>query len=495
MRTRYIRSTVVAVLSVAVAGFGPLAHPAGAGPSATPAPRQPAVLQLSKIAEQQIPSFPGPPTASEPDTLVEPDVAVSPTNPKIAVAASHEGRFPDGGAVAIAHAWTTNGGKTWRQASVPGLTKATGGVFDRASDPVLAFAPNGDVYLSTIALNVDDPQCASAVLVSRSTDGGATFAAPVAAQITRDCDIFNDKNWIAVDNGPRSPHRGRIYQVWTLFGSGAEQVARWSDDRGRTWSQTVPMSPAGADTQNSQLVVEADGTLVDTYLDFEFSAEKPEKPDNGVIGGDRALRSVAPEASAGPGVRMMAIRSTDGGVTWSKPRTVAERVGLGPEDVRCCLPSGTIDPVTGRHHVAWLTEDSSRVLTSSSRTGRKWTEPVRSSSAPKAEIQLINVDVAAYNRKVTISTAVRDLSKSKGRYWQQVVFTSYKNGKSFASRLKLGPRYDSKFGAFAGATFPGDYIGTAATRGRTYVVWPVASRPADPAAEFRQVLWGATLRP
>jgi len=44
-------------------------------------------------------------------------------------------------------AWTSNGGLTWRHASVAGITTATGGNWNRASDPVLGFAPDGNVYL------------------------------------------------------------------------------------------------------------------------------------------------------------------------------------------------------------------------------------------------------------------------------------------------------------------------------------------------------------
>jgi hypothetical protein len=110
----------------------------------------PWVESVQQIARQNVAPQPG----SEPDTLVEPDVAISPVNPRIAVAAAHNGRFPDGGAVAIAYAWTRDGGKTWRHAAVPGLTKATGGAYLRASDPVVAFGPDGTAYLSTLLFDL-----------------------------------------------------------------------------------------------------------------------------------------------------------------------------------------------------------------------------------------------------------------------------------------------------------------------------------------------------
>jgi len=62
--------------------------------AATPVLHTPVVVRVGQIDSQDIPPLPG----SEPDTLVEPDVAVSPVNPMIAVAAAHDGRYPDGGA-------------------------------------------------------------------------------------------------------------------------------------------------------------------------------------------------------------------------------------------------------------------------------------------------------------------------------------------------------------------------------------------------------------
>lgn len=491
--TRPGPARVAALAGLAAAVAGALAVPAGAAGAAA---RVPVVQNLARISVQEAPGFPGLPpdlSASEPDTLVEPDIAASPLNPAVAVAASHEGRFPDGGAVSISHAWTSNGGVTWKHAPVQGLTRVSGGVWDRVSDPVLAFGPDGDVYLSTIALNSSATDCRSVVLVSRSTDGGATFAPPVTAQSTNNCALFNDKNWITVDNGARSPHRGRIYQVWTFFkAASVDQTVRWSDDHGRHWSRAVQMTPTSAlGTQNSQTVVLDDGTLVNTYLDFTFAAEAIEDPRKGV----QAARAAAPQAAASPGLRIMSIRSTDGGATWSKPVVAASHVGFGPDDVRCCLPSGTVDPVTGRLAIAWISENSRDVLTARSADGIRWSAPIRASRPAPATIERVNVDIAAYNGGVTVSYGTRDTSVAAGRYWQQQASTSYDGGLTYGPPQSLGPRYDTRFGAFAGAVFPGDYIGSAAVRGRTYLVWPVASTPPDPKAQFHQVLYGAVLKP
>jgi len=147
----------------------------------------PTILHVGQINQQEIAPLPN----SEPDTLVEPDIEASPTNPDWAVAATHEGRYPDGGAVDIAYAWTHDGGKTWHRASVQGITTSAGGVWNRASDPVVAWGPDGSVYLSILPVNVD---CQSGVYVTRSTDGGQTFGTPVLAHYSDTCAYSDDKN-------------------------------------------------------------------------------------------------------------------------------------------------------------------------------------------------------------------------------------------------------------------------------------------------------------
>jgi hypothetical protein len=477
---------------------GLAAAPAGAAGAAgaAPAARRPVVLSGQQIARQEVTPRPG----SEPDTLVEPDIAVSPRDPRIAVSASHEGRFPDGGASAIMHAWTRDGGLTWRHASVAGVTTATGGAWNRASDPALSFAPDGAVYLSVLVLNDDPEDCRSSILVLRSDDGGATFGPPRTARYSSTCDDALDKNWLVVDNGSHSPHRGRLYQVWSSFlPTEAQQRVRWSDDRGRSWSADHVITPdATGGTQNSQPVVLDDGTIVDTYLDYSYAQDEIEDPEL-LERGDRAAdRRATAEPTPAPddlGVRIPARRSRDGGRTWSAAATVAEHVGGDLPDVRSGLPSTTADPVTGLLHTTWITEDGLSVLISTSRDGVRWSRPTSVTGAARATVSRVNVDVAAYGGVVTVSYADRDTAVAAGRYWQQKVATSYDDGHRFGAITAIGPRYDSRYGAQTGAVFPGDYIGSAATRGRVYFAWALATRPADPARTYHQTLYGAVLRP
>jgi len=227
-----LRVLMVSGATLALAGLG-IATPALAAPSGPPA-----VLHVGQIGRQTVAAHGN----CEPDTLVEPDIAISPFNTKIEVAVAHDCRFATGGAVDIFYSWTHDGGAHWHQSRLPGLTKAVGGTFDRASDPVVAFGADGSVYVSSLVLDVS---CPGGVAVSRSTDGGATFGMPVLVHESDTCAVIDDKNWLVTDTQPMSPFFGRIYQFWTTFLSNgtSPQVVRWSDNQGKTWSGTHVLNP------------------------------------------------------------------------------------------------------------------------------------------------------------------------------------------------------------------------------------------------------------
>jgi hypothetical protein len=488
MRSITIVASGLVALGSALAG----GSPAAASAPATLRAHTPTILHVGQIAEQDIAGQPG----SEPDTLVEPDIAVSPRDPRIAVAAAHDGRFPDGGAVDISYAWTHDGGQTWHHAAVPGLTKASGNpMWDRASDPVLAFGPDGTVYLSTLVFTLD---CPTGVAVSKSTDGGRTFGPPVLAHESDDCAFSDDKNWLIVDNSPRSRHFGRLYQFWTPFLSDADgnetsapQVVRWSDDKGAHWSDTVVVSETGVFTQGSQPMVLADGTLVDTYFNSGANAgdEGPEARE----GDEAAQRGATPAATEGDLV--VSAVSRDGGAHWSAETQVTHDAGEGPEGIRCCLFSANIDPVTGLMYAAWDSATPDQVKVASSVDGRHWSAPVVVSRTGTEPVDRVNVDVSAWGGRVFVTYGTRLLDVADGRLIQQQLSTSYDGGRHFGPPLSVGPLSDTKFAAIARGIFPGDYIGSAAGPDRVYLAWARSSQPADPAATFHQVLFGAALRP
>lgn len=283
------------------------------------------------------------------------------------------------------------------------------------------------MYLSILPVNID---CQSGVIVIRSTNGGQTFGSPFLAHYSDTCAYSDDKNWLVVDNWRTSPHYGRLYQFWTPFIAddlgnfvGAPQAVRWSDDHGQTWSGTTYVTPTDIDTQNSQPMIQPNGAITDAYLNFGHDATGQEGPEANVgHHSDSALRAgAAPDApTAVPaGDNWAARTSYDGGATWSSEVLITNDAGEGPAGIRCCLPSATADPVTGRLYTAWDSATPDHVKLSRSLDGRHWSRPLLVSRSDRPGLDRVNVDVSAYRGQVFVSYGTRDTSVGNGRYVQQ----------------------------------------------------------------------------
>src|ERR1051325_5806068 len=101
--------------------------------------------------------------AAEPETQTEPYLAVNPNDFANLVAVYQDNRFANGGARALTCATTRDAGATWSEQIVPKLTQATDGPWDRASDPWVAFGPNGRVYFVSLLFSESRPDNAVAV--------------------------------------------------------------------------------------------------------------------------------------------------------------------------------------------------------------------------------------------------------------------------------------------------------------------------------------------
>jgi hypothetical protein len=496
-----LRRIRTVVLATALAGAAvPFAGSASAATTSLP------VLHSRLVTEQDIASRPG----SEPDTVVEPDVAVDPAHPNVAIAAAHDSRFRDGGAVDITVAWTADGGGTWHHQPVAGITTALGGAFDRASDPVVAFGPDGTAYLSVLVVNLDDPcpNQASAVLVLTSSDGGRTWSAPHTVVSSAACSVSEDKNWLVVDTWPHSPHLGRIYQFWTPFLAdaagnflGAPQAVRWSDDHGVSWSETVYVTPTDHATQNSQPMITSSGAIVDTYYDFGVAAAAPlaDPPADAAAPPARNDSGRAPRIVDNRG-NIVASKSGDGGATWHRIAMVAANGGGFAPGVRCCLFAADIDRTTGILYVAFegagLGNTDPVFLAASPNDGALWTNPVQVSQADRPGVQQVNVDVVAKNGSVYVSYGTRMDPTADGGTVQQQISVSRDKGSTFGPPQSIGPVSVLKYAARSQGFFPGDYIGEAIADGRLYVVFAVSSAPpASSTSPFHQVIWGVTLQP
>jgi hypothetical protein len=343
---------------------------------------------------------------------VEVRVAVDPRNPAHVVGVWQQDRWSTGGAHGLVAA-TTGDGVHWSRSFAhfsrcSGGTAANGGDYPRASDPWVDFAPNGHVYQTSLSVNL--PDATTAVLVSRSVDGGVTWGEPVTLRRDRG-GAFNDKESVTAD--PTDPTGRRVYVVWDrLEGVGLPAAAAgrgvplvptkgpvWfarTTDGGVTWEPGRPIYDPGTGRQTigNQIVVLPDGTLLDGFAFGSRPAQRPPDAggDRGESGGDGLGDLPAePEAQSVAGLSVGVIRSTDQGATWSAPAVIgAIRPAENSARLRAgqILPSFAVDPRSGTLAAVWLDGrfDASRhggvALSTSTDGGRTWTAPRRVNQTP-----------------------------------------------------------------------------------------------------------------
>jgi hypothetical protein len=150
-----------------------------------------------------------------PNTVIEPWVASDPTNPSRLLVGHHQDRWNDGGARGLVGVASSDGGATWADTTPQNVTECTGGKYGRASDPWTAFANDGTALFLSLVLDPAKPTTPfgarnSAVLVSRSTDHGATWGTPVSLINTKTSHALNDKDSLTTD----PTQNGLVYAAW-----------------------------------------------------------------------------------------------------------------------------------------------------------------------------------------------------------------------------------------------------------------------------------------
>jgi hypothetical protein len=323
----------------------------------------------------------------------EPWVAANPANPSNIIAVWQQDRWSNGGARGLVAGVSHDGGLTWSPTWAhftfcSGGTVANGGDFERASDPWVTFAPNGDAY--QISLSVSADQTTSAILVSKSTNGGDTWSEPTTLIRETSSFNFNDKESITADptdsnfvyavwDRSRKPGENASVNAGHSFAFRGDAMFSRTTNGGTTWEAPRRILPTNANlfTIGNQIVVLPDGTLVDVF---------------GLGQGSGVQGSPNPFTNS-------LVRSTDKGVTWSRVIDISLDQGIGardPDTGRPIRAEGGIPEIAvapnGNLYVVWQDSRFSGVdeiaLSMSTDGGLTWSTPIKINQTPRSTTAL-----------------------------------------------------------------------------------------------------------
>lgn len=393
---------------------------------------------------------------------VEPWIDANPADPGNLLAVWQQDRYSDGGANGLGVAITRNGGASWAQvppSNLPRFARCQGalpgseGDYERASDPWVSFGPGGDAYAVSLSFN-ESRDLASAILVSESRDGGASWG-PVSV-IRRDASplVFNDKESITADYTDAR----YVYVVWNRledFNDDSYKGPTWyarSVDGGATWESAKVILDPGVNDQTigNQIVVMPDGDLVNGYSLIKDGT-----------------RSVA------------VIRSSDKGQSWAPQVVISPHGTVGVRDPRTgepvrtgdVLPELASDERLGSDTVYMVWQDArfsavrrdQIAFAKSTDGGATWSTPKRISTQPgtQAFTPAIRVD-AAGNVGVTHYDFRNDTVASPGLETDMWFLRSVDGGQTFAEERLTPSSFDMRSAPVARGFFVGDYTGLAA---------------------------------
>lgn len=259
-------------------------------------------------------------------------IVVNPNNPNQMVAASNTFKFPwtCGPRTIQTIFYSSDGGATWGFTCAPspiayGLDcNALGGII-LGSDPSLGWNRNGEVFLNYMAICGVGGAPRSAIVIAKSSNGGATWTPQGIIKNSWATGEFEDKNFLAIDTHATSPYKDRLYSCWVRDNN---QKIAYSSNNGVTWTEKdLPTPPQGGADMICDMAIQKNGT-VHVMIETE-TCDDVQCYDAWIY----------------------YTRSTDGGNTWSTPTKISDLnfTAFGSDSCpdaqadRCIISMGSID--------------------------------------------------------------------------------------------------------------------------------------------------------
>jgi hypothetical protein len=411
-------------------------------------------------------------------------MAVNPADPANLIGVWQQDRWSDGSAHGLVAGFSSDGGGTWGETTLPFSACAGGLNYERASDPWVSIGPDGTAYAAALAVNESNGN--SAVATVTSSDGGKSWH-HLRVLIADEAPQFaNDKETVTAD-----PDRaGVAYVVWdrlesptsnpdahlpTVAVRGPAMFAETTDG-GKTWSspQVIVNTPAHQQTIGNQIVVDR---RTDTLYDVFDLLTTPLKVSS---------------------FKVAYVKSTDGGASWTRPQVIADLRTAHVHDpntgqqIRAgdIIPKTTIDPTNGQLYVVW--QDSrftggqydEIALSTSTDAGATWSAPIQVNTNTPADRPGFTPAVQV-SSSGTVGVSFYDLRSLTGEtttlptdYW---LVTSTDYGASFGDEVHLAGPFDMLTAPHAGsALFIGDYQGLD-TSGSTFDPFFIQTNSGDSA--------------
>lgn len=364
------------------------------------------------------------------------------------VSAFQVARIYGGGGADIGFATSTDGGTTWTNGYLPGITIYEGGTNSAASDAAVAYDAFHGVWLISTLPIADNTE----VAVSRSTDG-IHWSNPVTVTGSASA----DKNWIVCDNTATSRYYGHCYSEWDNTNDGDLIQMSTSTDGGQTWGPAMHTAAFDYGIGGVPLVTPKGKVIV---------------PISG-FNGD-----------------VIAFSSTNGGKSWTRAVNIAADDSHGEAgDLRSAgLASSAIDEA-GKVYVFWpdcrfrTNCASNDIVYSTSASGTKWSAVQRVPIDPTSSTvdHFITGAVIAPNTKgakahIALTYYYYPVSNCNNNCSLNVGFIQSSNaGKTWTMPATLGAPMELSWlpETFSG-TMVADYISVGYAGGKFFPVFALA---------------------
>jgi len=247
----------------------------------------------------------------------EPSIAINPQNPGNVVAGWISGILGNPAGHACNFGVSFDSGKSWEKIGpVPGITNDNGGPWAVSGDPSVAFDKDGDAYFACGASDRDSPP-AGVEYVSKSTDGGMTWGAPVVAFGP----IKNVNGRADFAKISTNPANGDVYVVAQGIPEGFGIYFTRSTDHGVSFSSLVRIDKRsdGAYTDDPYAVAGVDPSVV--YITYGAGSNANQRFSNYD--------------------QIFIAKSTDGGATFSPGQKLLDVAPL--TTVLANFPQGLVD--------------------------------------------------------------------------------------------------------------------------------------------------------